>query len=98
MLLSIRGNMMCVKRDFPALVAMAVCLIGMAGCAARVSTGYRVYDPYYRDYHVWAEPEPAYYRQWVIETHRRDRDYRRLGRREQREYWQWRHAHRPDRH
>jgi hypothetical protein len=45
---------------------------------------YRVYDPYYTDYHYWNHDEDRYY------PHR---DFRRLPPREQREYWTWRHNH-----
>jgi hypothetical protein len=37
------------------------------GCAVRSS--YRVYDPYYEDYHVWNHNEVAYYQRWEVETH-----------------------------
>jgi hypothetical protein len=69
----------------------------MTGCAARVGVGYRVYDPYYRDYHVWDDHETVYYNQWAAETHREHREYRKLNHREQKEYWDWRHQH-SDRH
>lgn len=69
-------------------------LTGLAGCTARV--GYRAYDPGYSDYHTWGPGEAGYYNRWAVETRRPHRDYRRLRRDEQREYWQWRHAH-PDR-
>src|SRR5437879_5666826 len=98
MLLPNRGSFMRLRREFPALLVMAICLLGSTGCAGRVGVGYRVYDPYYRDYHVWVDPEPVYYNQWIIETHRRDRDFRRRPRREQQEYWRWRHDRHPDRH
>jgi hypothetical protein len=78
---------------------IAGCLLfGISGCAARVGVGYRVYDPYYRDYHVWADPEPLYYHEWLTETHRQDRDFRRMKRGDQRDYWTWRHVRHPDRH
>ena len=55
---------------------------------------YRVYDPYYTDYHVWNDEEIVYYRRWCGETHRDpNRDFRRLSRDEQKEYWTWRHNH-----
>jgi hypothetical protein len=86
-------------RNILAPTVLAGCLLlGLNGCAGRVGVGYRAYDPYYRDYHVWVDPEPTYYHQWILETHRRDRDYRRLRRGEQREYWRWRHDHYPERH
>jgi hypothetical protein len=62
------------------------------GCAVHADVGYRAYDPYYRDYHVWSGPEIGFYNQWAVETHRDPhRDFRRLNKRDQREYWNWRH-------
>lgn len=65
----------------------------MIGCAARVSVGYRAYDPYRRDYHVWDDHETVYYNQWSVETHRPHREYRKLKHNEQHDYWKWRHDH-----
>lgn len=64
----------------------------ITGCAAHVSAGYRVYDPYYRDYHVWGPGEDVYYNRWLGERHYERRDFRRLNRDQQRDYWQWRHG------
>jgi hypothetical protein len=69
--------------------ALTVTLIGCSG--VRVRAGYRVYDPYYSDYHVWGPPEVGYYNNWIVETHRPYRDYRRLRPAERRDYWRWRH-------
>ena len=55
---------------------------------------YRVYDPYYTDYHQWNGDEGVYYRRWSDETHRDShRDFRKLRPEEQKEYWTWRHNH-----
>jgi hypothetical protein len=55
---------------------------------------YRVYDPYYSDYHVWNHDEVVYYQQWSREYHRDpNRDFRKLPSEEQKEYWNWRHSH-----
>ena len=55
---------------------------------------YRVYDPYYTDYHPWNGDEVVYYHRWADETHRdAHRDFRRLPPGEQKEYWTWRHNH-----
>ncbi|MGH9512233.1 MAG: hypothetical protein ACRD2U_08865 [Terriglobales bacterium] len=63
------------------------------GCAVRVRS---YYDPGHGDYHRWDNHERVYYRQWAVETHRDEhRDFRRLNREEQNEYWNWRHHH-PD--
>lgn len=66
----------------------------ISGCATHVAVGYRYYDPYYSDYHVWNDNEVVYYNQWVAETHRPHRDFRRLRKRDQEEYWRWRHTRR----
>jgi len=54
---------------------------------------YRVYDPYYSDYHRWGPDEDVYYRQWMVERHYEYRDYSKLDRDQQRDYWNWRHHH-----
>lgn len=68
-----------------------------AGCTAHVYAGYRVYDPYYRDYHVWDPDENVYYHRWLGVRHYEYRDFRHIDRDRQRDYWQWRHGQ-PDRH
>jgi hypothetical protein len=74
--------------------ALACSALGV-GCAHHY---YRVYDPYYSDYHVWNDNEIVYYHQWANEYHRDPhRDFRRLPPGEQKEYWTWRHNH-GDRH
>ena len=69
-------------------------LSAIAGIGCSVHHHYRIYDPYYTDYHVWNSDEIVYYRQWSNES-RRDatRDFRRLPAEEQKEYWTWRHNH-----
>jgi hypothetical protein len=79
------------------VAAVAVSLVLAAGCAARVGVGYRVYDPYYRDYHFWDNNEAVFYNRWTVETHHDPhRDFRKLNHRDQQDYWRWRHDH--DRH
>ena len=83
------------RRQLHILVMAAAILspvIMTSGCATHVAVGYRVYDPYYSDYHVWNNNEIVYYDQWLVATHRPHRDYRRLRRREQQDYWRWRHS------
>jgi hypothetical protein len=78
-------------------ISLGVALLSpvlLTGCAEHATV--RVYDPYYNDYHAWNDHEVVYYRQWVAETRRPYRDFRKLPPPEQREYWAWRHNH-PDR-
>jgi hypothetical protein len=73
------------------LFAVLAAASTMTGCAER---RHRVYDPYYHDYHRWNNNEVVFYNQWVVETHGDShREYRRLHRDEQRQYWEWRHHH-----
>lgn len=71
--------------------ALASSAMGIACAEHHV---YRVYDPYYSDYHEWNDGEVVYYRQWAAENHRdAGRDFRKLRPEEQKEYWTWRHNH-----
>lgn len=55
----------------------------------------RIYDPHRRDYHRWDDREARAYRAYWAERHREAeyREYARLRRQEQRDYWVWRHNH-----
>lgn len=56
----------------------------------------RYYDADRHDYHEWNEHENRAYRRWMEERREREfRDYVRMKREQQREYWRWRHEH-PD--
>jgi hypothetical protein len=77
----------------------SLCLAAALACSvASMACGhphyYRVYDPYYTDYHVWNHDEVVYYNRWSADTHRDPhRDFRKLPPEEQKEYWTWRHNH-----
>ena len=72
------------------LAAAPISQIAITGCAARAS--YRVYDPYYNDYHRWDDHEAGFYVQWEGETRREHRDLDKREKDEQQEYWTWRHS------
>ena len=61
----------------------------IAGCSGG---GYRTYDPYYNDYHVWNNDEVVYYNRWEHNTHRDHVDFRKRKPDDQKEYWTWRHS------
>jgi len=76
------------------LVLAAGLLAAAAGNACAEHHTYRVYDPYYTDYHVWNSDEVGYYHRWAGETHHDpNRDFRKLPKEDQKEYWTWRHNH-----
>jgi hypothetical protein len=85
------GTMRFTKRFCLLLLASRSRFPSPVGCAEH---RYRTYDPYYNDYHRWDDHERVYYNQCVVETHRDPhRDYRKLNKDEQKEYWTWRHNH-----
>jgi adenylate kinase len=77
---------------------LSSCFLAAALACSGVGTAcaehhYRVYDPYYSDYHVWNSGEVVYYQQWSRENHRDEhRDFRKLPPEEQKQYWTWRHS------
>jgi hypothetical protein len=73
------------------LLALPLLFACMVGCSAQV--GYRTYDPYYHDYHVWSDAEGPYYNAWIAETGHRHVDYGHLNRHDREQYWRWRHDH-----
>jgi len=54
---------------------------------------HRVYDSVHKDYHAWNDDEDRRYRAFLEEHHEKYRDFARLNKKQQREYWQWRHDH-----
>jgi len=75
------------------LSSVFVAALASAGCAARVGVGYRSYDPYYHDYHVWNDAEVPHYNAWIAETHHAPVDYVHASKRDRQNYWKWRHDH-----
>jgi hypothetical protein len=49
----------------------------------------------HKDYHVWDAKEDQAYRRFLEEKHMAYHEWSKASRREQREYWAWRHQH-PD--
>jgi hypothetical protein len=81
-------------RLFSSYLLAAVLAVSMGGAACGGHHYYRVYDPYYSDYHVWNNEEIVFYGQWARENSRDEhRDFRKLRPEEQKEYWTWRHSH-----
>jgi hypothetical protein len=54
----------------------------------------RVYqDQRHHDTHEWNSEEDQKYRAYLQEHHRKYRDFSRASRKEQNNYWDWRHQH-----
>lgn len=55
----------------------------------------RYEDKAHKDYHQWDDREDQAYRRYLEDQKRSYRDFSKTGKREQNEYWNWRHSH-PD--
>jgi hypothetical protein len=75
------------------LGAVFLTTLAGSGCAGRV----RVYDEYHSDYHDWNHDEDVRYRAYLSDRHEPYRDYNKLSKDQQKDYWNYRHDH-PDNH
>jgi hypothetical protein len=55
----------------------------------------RVYDKDHKDYHNWDGNENHAWNQYLTENHRDSHEYQKSNKKEQSQYWNWRHSH-PD--
>ena len=87
------------RHYFSALLLSAALLAPLAVKAAddehRDKNEHRYYDRSNKDYHVWNDRENENYRRYLQEQKREYREFNRNPRRDQENYWKWRHAH-PD--
>lgn len=86
------------RRYFGAILLSAALLTPIAGMAAdddHKDKDHRYYDRSNKDYHAWNNNEDQAYRKYLQEQHRDYRDFNRANKRDQDNYWKWRHAH-PD--
>jgi hypothetical protein len=55
----------------------------------------RVYDKGHKDYHNWDDHENRAWGQYLTENHRSSHEFSKANKKEQSNYWKWRHNH-PD--
>jgi hypothetical protein len=55
----------------------------------------RVYDRDHKDYHNWDDHENRAWGIYLTNNHKKNHEFARANRREQSNYWKWRHEH-PD--
>ena len=53
----------------------------------------RYYDNSHKDYHQWNTDEDSSYHQWLKDNHRKDHDWAHASKKEQQQYWNWKHEH-----
>jgi hypothetical protein len=57
----------------------------------------RYYDKSHKDYHQWNANEDRAYHEFAHQRHIKNEDWSHASKRQQQEYWSWRHEH-PDAH
>ncbi len=57
----------------------------------------RVYDRDHKDYHIWDANENSAWTVFLTNNHSKYHEYSHASRKEQSNYWNWRHSH-PDGH
>jgi hypothetical protein len=56
----------------------------------------RVYDKNHKDYHNWDDRENHAWAAYLSDNHRKSHEFSKAKKKEQSQYWTWRHSH-PDR-
>lgn len=56
---------------------------------------HRVYDAKHKQYHNWDDNENQAWNRYLSENHKKDHAFTKATKKEQEEYWDWRHDH-PD--
>jgi hypothetical protein len=67
----------------------------VAVVAAAAPQDDRYYDRNHKDYHKWDDREGDAWKRFIVENHRKDHEFAKANKKEQQEYWNWRHSH-PD--
>ena len=80
-------------RRYVQTILLGAALMAPIGLRAYDDHPKRYYDPERRDYHEWSEREDRAYQRFLEENHRDRHEWRRANKKEQKEYWRWRHQH-----
>jgi hypothetical protein len=82
------------------LLAAALAGPGSALAAPRAQSAdvqVRVYDKDHKDYHNWDDHENQAWNRYLSENHKQAHDFKKANKKEQSQYWNWRHSHPDDR-
>ena len=100
-LLSLAGMSDSISRYIQAAVlSAAVALTGMAHAQERdhqADEHKRYEDKAHNDSHEWNDKEDQAYRRYLQERHKKYHDFAKASKKEQSDYWNWRHEHPDDR-
>ena len=87
------------KRLFSSLILTAALVAPisiMAASKPQTSVQIRVIDRDHKDYHNWDDRENRAWGVFLTNNHRNQHEFKKANKREQQEYWKWRHNN-PDR-
>lgn len=78
------------------LAAALVAPVAVLAAPARHDDGVqvRVYDRHHKDYHNWDDHENNAWRIYLTNNHKKPHEFSKASKREQSNYWNWRHSHR----
>ena len=91
--------MYCANRYIASLILTAALAAPVSIMAAptpqTASVQVRVYDPGHKDYHNWDDNENHAWGVYLTENKKQPHEFAKASKKEQSQYWDWRHAH-PD--
>ena len=77
-------------------LVLSTTLIGPVVAQSRAPQEKRYYDKSGKDYHTWNANEDRAYRSYVTEQHQQYRDFNKVNKNQQQQYFNWRHQHSDD--
>jgi len=81
------------RRYFNVILLSTALVLPIAMRADEHGNDKRYYDRSHKDYHEWNSNEDQRYREYLNEHHKEYHDFAKAKRREQEDYWKWRHEH-----
>jgi hypothetical protein len=92
------GDKMLRKNLFLGSLFLSAALLAPMAMQARATpqaVSVKVYDSGHKDYHQWDDHEDHAYAQYRVEHPKVKVEFNKASKRQQKDYWNWRHAH-PD--
>jgi type III secretory pathway component EscR len=77
-------------------LVLSTTMIGPVVAQAKAPQEKRYYDKSGKDYHTWNSNEDRAYRSYLTEQHQQYRDFNKVNRNQQQQYFAWRHQHSDD--
>ncbi len=70
--------------------------VSIMAATPQVGVQVRVYVSTHKDYHNWYDNENRAWGQYLSDNHKSAHEYKKAPKKEQSQYWNWRHAHQDD--